>query len=69
MGFVRKREVMKAKVINMQEGVFEMANHDIKLDRSDIFQPELWFDDNDLKLIDEPLPLLIQNWAKERLYK
>ena len=69
MGFVRKREVMKAKVINMQEGVFEMANHDIKLDGSDIFQPELWFDDNDLKLIDEPLPLLIQNWAKERLYK
>lgn len=69
MGFVRKREVMKAKVINMQESVFEMANHDIKLDGSDIFQPELWFDDNDLKLIDEPLPLLIQNWAKERLYK
>lgn len=69
MGFVRDRNVMKAKVINMQEGVFEMGSHDVKLDGSDIFQPELWFSKEDLKLIDEPLPALIQDWAKQRVYK
>ena len=69
MGFVRKREVMKAKIINMQEGVFEMGSHDAKLDTDDIFQPRLWFAREDLKVIDEPLPLIIQNWAKERVYK
>lgn len=70
MGFVRKRDIMKAKVINMQEGVFEMGSHDVKLDGSDIFHPERWFDPKeDLKPIDEPLPTLIKNWAKERVYK
>jgi len=70
MGFVRKRDIMKAKVINMQEGVFEMSSHDVKLDGSDIFQPDLWFDPKtDLIPIDEPLPAIIQQWAKERIYK
>ena len=69
MGFVRKREVMKAKVINMQEGVFEMRSHDVKLDQSEIFNPRLWFGPEDLKPIDEPLPAIIKDWAKERIYK
>ena len=69
MGFVRKREVMEAKVINMQEGVFEMSSHDVKLDQEEIFNPRLWFELEDLKPIDEPLPLLIKDWAKERIYK
>jgi len=69
MGFVRDRNIMKAKVINMQEGVFEMGSHDVKLDGSDIFQPELWFGKEDLKPIDEPLPALIKDWAKQRVYK
>lgn len=68
MGFVRKREVMKDKIINMQEGVFELGSHDKKLDGSDIFIPERWFGKEDLKLIDEPLPKMIQRWAKERVY-
>lgn len=68
MGFVREREVMKSKIINMQEAVFGVS-HDTKLDVSDIFQPELWFDKEDLKPIDEPLPKIIQQWAKERVYK
>lgn len=68
VGFVRKREIMKAKVINMQEGVFELGSHDVKLDGSDIFIPQRWFGPEDLKLIDEPLPLIIQNWAAERVY-
>lgn len=67
MGFVRKREVMKAKIINMQEGVFSMGGHDPKLDGHEIFQPDLWFSDEDLKPIAEPLPSIIQKWALERL--
>lgn len=69
MGFVRKREVMKDKIINMQVGVFSMSNYDNKLDQCDVFAPELWFDPvKDLKPIEGSLPLLIQNWAKERDY-
>jgi len=47
-GFVRKREVMKDKVINMQENVFELGFHDPKLDQSEIFKSELWFSGKDL---------------------
>jgi glycosyltransferase involved in cell wall biosynthesis len=68
MGFVRKREVMKEKVINMQENVFELGHHDPKLDLSDTFNPKLWFQFDDLEFIEEPLPAIIQNWAKERIY-
>lgn len=68
MGFVRKREVMKAKVINMQESVFELGHHDPKLDLSETFDPKLWFQFDDMEFIEEPLPEIIQNWAKERIY-
>ena len=69
MGFVRKREVMKSKVINMQIGVFSMQNYDSKLDECDVFNPDLWFDPKkDLKPITSELPLVIQDWAKERVY-
>ena len=53
----------------MQEGVFEMGSHDEKLDGSDIFIPERWFNKEDLRPIDEPLPSLIKDWAKKRVYK
>lgn len=69
MGFTRKREVMKSKIINMQQAVFGMENYDAKLDQSEIFNPDLWFSDEDLVPIDEPLPLLIKEWAKERVYE
>lgn len=68
-GFVRKREVMKAKIINMQEGVFEMGSHDKKLDECEVFNPKLWFDGEDLVPISEPLPKLIKKWAEERVYE
>lgn len=67
MGFVRDRKIMKDKVIHMQEKVFGV-NHDPKLDGSDIFVPQRWFGDDDLELIDEPLPEIIQEWAKQRVY-
>ncbi|HEY8658012.1 MAG TPA: hypothetical protein VIM07_00765 [Chitinophagaceae bacterium] len=70
VGFVRKREVMKSKIINMQQGVFAMEHYDSKLDQCEIFNPDLWFNPKtDLKPIDEPLPKLIQQWAKERIYE
>lgn len=68
MGFVRRREVMKEKVINMQENVFELGHHDPKLDLAETFNPRFWFSEDDLELIDEPLPQIIQKWAQERVY-
>ena len=66
-GFVRKREVMKAKIINMQEQVFSMQHHDPKLDQSDTFDSTLWFKGDDLKQITEPHHRLMQKWVLERL--
>lgn len=66
MGFVRKRSVMKSKIINMQEGVFAMANHDTKLDQEEEFNPTLWFNESDLKPISTPLPGVIRQWAADR---
>lgn len=68
MGFVRLRPQMKIKSIHMQKEVFQFENYDAKIDMSETFNPYLWFSKEDLKPIEEPLPLLIQNWAKERLY-
>ncbi len=65
MGFVRKREVMKDKIFNMQENVFEIP-HDPKLDGMDVFNPWAWFDKTDVVPIKEELPKVIQEWAKER---
>ena len=66
-GFVRKREVMKSKIINMQEGVFKLGHHDPKLDREELFNPDLWFDpEKDLKKISFKHPAVIQNWVNER---
>lgn len=64
-GFVRKKEVMKAKIINMQENVFGM-DHDKKLDGSDTFDSTLWFSGDDLKIIDYPHPKIMQEWIKTR---
>jgi hypothetical protein len=68
MGFVRKRDIMKKKVIHIQEEVFGIE-HDKKLDGIDYFEPDRWFKKEDLRLINEPLPLVIKEWAKERVYK
>ncbi len=69
MGFVRKREVMPSKIRHIQQQVFGMEHADSKLDGMDIFDPTKWFNPKtDLKPIDEPLPKIIQNWAKERHY-
>ena len=69
MGFVRFRDIMKQKTIHIQRDIFGMTP-DVKLDGSEIFQPYKWFDKiKDLVPIDEPLPKLIQQWSKERVYE
>lgn len=65
MGFVRKRTIHPEKIRHMQAEVFQVGV-DPKLEGMDVFQPEKWFSENDLVPINEPLPALIQKWAKER---
>lgn len=66
-GFVRRKEIMKAKIINMQQGVFAMSDYDKKLDQCDIFDSTLWFDPyRDLKPIDYPHPKIMKEWIKTR---
>lgn len=60
-GFVRKVNVMKAKVINMQEAVFGIS-HDPKLDKSDIFDWSLWFNESGLSPLKEEHPKFIREW-------
>lgn len=66
-GFVRKREVMKSKIINMQEGVFQI-DHDPKLDQGDIFDSSLWFKGSELSPINSLFkhPKWISEWIKTR---
>lgn len=56
---------MKAKIIHLQEGVFGIP-HDPKLDKSVIFDSELWFSGNELSPITEELPKYIKTWAISR---
>lgn len=65
MGFVRKKEVMKAKIMNMQDGVFEIP-HDPKLDNMEVFDWSAWFSEEDLKPIKEEHPKFIQTWKSTR---
>lgn len=66
-GFVRKREVMKAKIINMQTGVFAMSNYDPKLDQCEVFDPYLWFSGDDLAPINFTHPPIMNQWVLNRM--
>lgn len=65
-GFIRKKEIMKPKIINMQVGVFQMADYDNKLKGMEIFDPKIWFDGEDLAIIDYPHPKIMNEWIKIR---
>lgn len=64
-GFVRRKDVMKKKIINMQEGVFEI-DHDPKLDSMDEFDWRAWFYEDDLRPLKGEHPKFIKNWIKTR---
>lgn len=68
MGFVRERRKMVDKCNYIQKEVFQIEP-DAKLNGMQIFEPEKWFAPEDLIPIKEPLPKLIQYWAKERTYE
>lgn len=65
VGFVRKFDLMKGKVINMVEKVF-MAGHDTRLDKADHYQPMEYFTEADLIPLNRELPKYIKQWAEER---
>lgn len=64
-GFIRKREVMKAKIINMQRDVFELTP-DAKLDNMEVFDSTAWFSGTDLKIISRPHPKIMKEWIAQR---
>lgn len=64
-GFVRKREVMKAKITHIQEKVFE-TDHDKKLDSMEVFDPTAWFSVADLSPLPYDHPPCIREWVAER---
>jgi hypothetical protein len=66
LGFVRSKYVMKAKIINMQTGVFAMSDYDAKLKPQAVFDWRAWFSEEDLVPIEEELPIFVQSWAKTR---
>jgi glycosyltransferase involved in cell wall biosynthesis len=65
MGFVRSKEVHAEKIRNMQANVFQVTP-DAKLDGMTTFAPYKWFSEDDLIPIPEPLPRIIQDWARQR---
>jgi len=65
MGYVRRPDIMKHKVIHMLEQVF-LTPHDARLDKSDVFDPFEYFDKNDVKPITGPLPRFVDRWVTER---
>lgn len=66
MGYVRDPVVMKAKAIHMQEEVFQMDQHDKRLDLSDKFEWDSYFNETDIIPIRKPLPKYVQKWASDR---
>lgn len=64
-GFVRNAAKMKHKAISMQEEVFQMGGHDVKLDNCEAFISERWFSGSDLIEFNEH-PKIMMEWIKTR---
>lgn len=67
LGFVRKREVMKSKIVHMQEQIFQTP-HDARLDEDEVFNPYRYFSDSDYRPLHKSLPKWVTKWAEERDY-
>ena len=46
--------------------VFGMEHYDQKLNDCEVFNPKLWFDGEDLAIIDSPHPKIMKEWIKDR---
>lgn len=64
-GFVRKKEVMKAKITHIQEEIFGVG-HDPKLDNMEVFDWRAWFSPSDLVPVSKEHPALMKEWVKTR---
>lgn len=69
MGFVRDRKIMVNKVKELQQGVFNMADYDKRLDAGEEFRPLDYFREDQLRPIHKPLPKYVQRWAEVRMLK
>jgi glycosyltransferase involved in cell wall biosynthesis len=66
MGFVRSKFKHTHKVKQMLEDIFLMGN-DAKVEAMNgVFDPWVHFSKQDIKPIQEELPVFVQEWAKER---
>lgn len=66
MGFVRDKKVHPKKIHDIQKNVFLM-DPDKKLEGMEVFDPWKWFDRSDVVPIGESLPILIHEWAVDRM--
>jgi glycosyltransferase involved in cell wall biosynthesis len=67
MGFVRDKYKHCDKVKNMQENIFQFAEMDIKVqEMNGVFDAWKHFSKDDIIPIKEPLPIFVQDWARER---
>lgn len=67
MGFVRSKYVHTEKIRHMLVDVFLMGGNDPKVEAmGNEFNPWIHFSKEDVVSIQEPLPIFIQEWAKER---
>lgn len=66
MGFVRSKYVHTKKIEHMLTQVFGMGNDKKVEEMNGVFDPFVNFSREDLVPISEPLPIFVQQWAKER---
>lgn len=66
MGFVRNPVKHLEKIRHIQDEVF-LIDHDKRIDGMEKFDPFVFFSTEDLIPIPEPLPIFIQEWAKQRM--
>ena len=67
MGFIRNKYIHCKKIKHMLVDVFQMGENDKKVDAMEgVFDPWVHFSKEDVKPIQEPLPVFVQEWAKKR---
>lgn len=66
MGFVRNKFVHTEKIRHMLEEVFQIGNDERVKKMNGVFDPFVMFSKEDLKPIQEPLPIFVQGWASIR---
>ncbi len=66
MGFIRDKYKHVEKIENMLCNIFEMGMDEKVKEMGQEFNPFIHFSREDISPIEEPLPIFIQEWAKQR---